>query len=240
MESTGLEAAVGSGAYDFLDFGCSRGGSIERALRLFRARRGLGIDVCPEKVEATREAGYDAVVHDVTDLKLDANAVRFVTMSHFLEHLPGVETARACLESAAAVAREFVFIRQPFFDADGYLFERGLKLYWSDWSGHQFHMTSLQLHNLLAPMLEMDRIARYVIYAQGLVPNSDEDAIHPLASPVDQHAWQAHRHPAKPFLSFQGNVFRQLKALVVLDPDVSAEALQKRFHWDRILFDSAQ
>ncbi len=238
MKQASFAKAIASGEYDFLDFGCSAGGSIERSMRLFGGRRGLGLDLSEEKVAATRHAGYDAVVQDVTDIDGHEDCVRFVTMAHFLEHLPGIAEARSCVESAVLAAREFVFIRQPFFDADGDLFQHGLKLYWSHWIGHSLHMTSLELHDVLRPLLRSGRIHRFAIYAQGPIADSSNDAVHSIDSPIDQHEWDADVHPGKPAVSFRGNTYRQLKAMVTIDPEVSFDALQRRFNWDQVLFDS--
>ena len=106
----------------------------------------MSLDINPKKVAAARAAGFDAKVADLTKLDPeDIGTVRFVIMSHFLEHLPDCKAAQACIESACGIAEKFVIIRQPYFDADGYLFSLGLKLYWSDWAGHPYHMSSLEL-----------------------------------------------------------------------------------------------
>ena len=119
------EPAVDFRNYDFVDFGCGQGGSIDAAERMFGGRRGIGLDIDSRKVDAVRMAGYEARVCDVTKISSKANSVRFVMMSHFLEHLPGRNDAVACIKSACNLAREFVFIQQPYFDADGYLFVTG-------------------------------------------------------------------------------------------------------------------
>ena len=51
--------------YDFLDFGCSKGGSMEFAQATFGGR-GLGLDIDPAKVAASKAAGFDAAVQDVS------------------------------------------------------------------------------------------------------------------------------------------------------------------------------
>src|SRR5215470_13328342 len=60
---------------DFLDFGCSRGGSLRVAAALFGGQNGLGVDIDPAKVAAAQEAGAAAIVADATALSLPADSV---------------------------------------------------------------------------------------------------------------------------------------------------------------------
>ena len=73
------------------------------------------------------------------------DSVRFVTISHTLEHLRDLVEVRKTLGSAVKVATDFLFIRGPYFDADDLLQTQGLKFFWSDWSGHPCHLTTGQL-----------------------------------------------------------------------------------------------
>ena len=85
----------------------------------------MGVDIDPRRVANMRACGYDCIEGDVTDLVLRRNAVRFVTMSHVLEHLADLSMVERTVASAARVAREFLFIQGPWFDADRYLEEQG-------------------------------------------------------------------------------------------------------------------
>jgi SAM-dependent methyltransferase len=70
-----------SGAsFDFIDLGCSRGGSVKHCVRRFGAERGLGVDLDEGKVQDARAAGVEAVRADATALQ---DEVRFVS-----EHVP--------------------------------------------------------------------------------------------------------------------------------------------------------
>ena len=86
-----------------------------------KPRRDLGIDIKPSKVQEMLQAGYDCIQGDVTQLDLLENSVRFVVMSHVLEHLPNLEAVRAAIANAARVGSDFLFIQGPYFDADKYL-----------------------------------------------------------------------------------------------------------------------
>ena len=80
---------VRAGNYDFVDFGCSTGGSIQWAKRQLNGTKGLGIDIDPKKVAATREAGFDAIIYDINKIP-PRKLVRFTVLSHFLEHIPNL------------------------------------------------------------------------------------------------------------------------------------------------------
>ena len=232
------EPAVDFRNYDFVDFGCGQGGSIDAAERLFGGRRGIGLDIDPRKVEAVRQAGFEGHVCDVTKISSKNNSVRFVMMSHFLEHLPGRNDAVACIKSACDLSREFVFIQQPCFDADGYLFSLGLKSYWSDWRGHAYHMTSLDLYNCLRSLREKGVIHRFSIYGAKPVLSSHDTCIHPVSSAVDQHDWDPSEHGPKPIIEFSWGIFREIKALIGVDPGIAWGDLEKRFKWSRKLYES--
>lgn len=212
--------------YDFLDFGCGSGGSM-RFCELAFGGKGLGLDINPHKVEQSRRAGFDALVQDVCELDpLTMGRVRYVVMSHFLEHMPTMGLARRCIESAARVAEEFVLIQQPYFDADGYLFERGLKLYWSDLRVHTNHMTMLDFHNAFAA-LPRELRSRTIIGRRFPIASSRSDEVHCLLSATDQGSWEESVHPPKATIDFGFPVFREVFALVLTGERELGEELRK-------------
>ncbi len=127
--------------YDFLDFGASKGGAIDFAIQRLGGTKGLGIDRDPNKVQGMIERGYDCLLGDITRLPLPPDSVRFVTMSHILEHLPDLTVVKEAILCASRIASDFLFIQGPYFDADEYLKNNGLKYYWSDWHGNPCHLT---------------------------------------------------------------------------------------------------
>lgn len=206
--------------------------------RLFGGGRGLGIDIDPKRVETAMAAGQAAIVADATRARLDGR-VRFAIMSHFLEHLPGIAEARRCLLAAANCTSDFILVQQPYFDADGYLLDRGLKFYWSDWVDHKLHLTSIQIFAILRAMLAMGVLAGFVIGRRKPVLDSSDPCIHSLASAPEQHDWSADRHPPKPTVAFDGNVFREVFAFAMLHQDAEkhlAIFLKKRA--GEVVFDS--
>ncbi len=210
--------------YDFIDFGASKGGSIEFGKNLFDARRGIGIDLDPDKVALMRGHGYDCIEGDITQIDLPENSVRFVMMSHILEHLPGLSAVRAAIANAARVATDFLFIQGPFFDADLDLAADGLKLYWSDWTGHTCHLRSSDLERIL----EQLGLDQHQMHFATLISSSRDEAIHPLASPRNQHQYDPARHPEKSVSRFRYPVYREIVCCVRLRDVPGWERLVQR------------
>jgi SAM-dependent methyltransferase len=230
-------SALLRGEFDFLDFGCSAGGSIEMAKRRFRATRGLGIDIAPKKIEAARALGYDAMLYDIAELP-GKPCVRFCVMSHFLEHVASRNDVASYIRKACAVSREFVYIQQPYFDADGYLFQRGLKLFWSDWRGHPNCMTTLMFHNILAPLRAEGKIGDFSIHFRHPIKSSSDEAVHSIHSPRDQFEYDAKVHPPKPADDrFEFPVFRET-VVWITKPGVAHEAPFSRVRTDQTLYSS--
>ena len=196
-------AGIALDGHDFLDFGASKGGCIDFALRRLGGRKGLGVDLDPKKVAQMRSLGYDCVEADVTDLRLRAGSVRFVTMSHMLEHLPDLDAVQRTIGTAARVSSDFLFIQGPYFDADEALAARGLKFYWSDWGGHTCHLTTRHLRGVLEAL----RLRDYMVMARVPVLDSMDPTIHPASSPRNQHDYQPGEHPDKPFVEFSPPAF---------------------------------
>lgn len=209
------EAPVLTG-YDYFDFGCSAGANIELVSRADPQLRGLGIDIDMAKIALARGKGLDAVGFDIRKIP-NKKLVDFVTMSHFLEHLGGVGDARAMITKAIQVAREFVLIRQPWFDADGEMFRSGLKFYWSHWRGHSNRMGLIDFQSILQPELDANRIHSFEISGRGPVPDSSHDCVIPLETPVDQHKYEPARHGPKPEKKIKFLVPAYREVVVMID-----------------------
>ena len=182
--------------YDFLDFGCSTGANIKYMQKIVPSIRGLGIDIDQKKIDLCRLNGFNAINYDILKLSSE-KIVRYVTMSHFLEHLPSVKIADAMIRKGIDVAREFIFIRQPWFDSDGFLLQNDLKFYWSDWRGHSNKMTSLDFYIILKKAIDLGVISGFYIYARAAVELSADNAIIPLSAGTDQHHFDASLHGTK-------------------------------------------
>jgi len=199
--------------FDFVDLGCSKGGSLDWCGKRFEARRGLGVDLDPGKVHQTLEAGFDAVVADATELDIE-DAVRFVSMMDFLEHLPGLDLVEASIERAASVATDFIFIRHPSFEGEGFLEGSGVRQYWWRWSGHTAHPQVADY----CGMFERIGLRQYTILYREPVHDSSHPSILPLDAPVNQHAFDPAVHSRKPEVKFERPLWRMQDILVALRP----------------------
>lgn len=198
--------------YDFLDFGSSEGGSIQFSESVFEADRGLGIDRDPEKVKTARDRGFECVVGDLAKMTVPENCVDFVIINHVLEHLPDLDTAKAVVEKAVHAARDFVFIKGPYFDADAYLAQDDLKMYWADWTGHPLHLTSA----MLAQILETLGLSDYLLLGHELIRGSDDSNVHPVGAPHNKHEYLP-EYGFKSSVRFQRPVFREIICIVELE-----------------------
>ena len=198
--------------HDFLDFGASKGGCIDFAVRHLGGRSGLGVDIDPKKVARMRALGYDCMEGDITKLDLPAGSVRFVTMSHVLEHLPDLNAVGLAIANAARVSSHFLFIQGPYFDADCALARHGLKFYWSDWHGHHCHLTTNQLGHLLRDA----GLRHYTTMARVRVLDSSDPCVHPAEAPRDRHEYEPGVHPPKPKVTFDPPLYREMVCVVRL------------------------
>ncbi len=221
-----FEAFVRGKGFDFLDFGCSTGGSIQWAKKFLGGTNGLGIDIDRVKVEAARAAGCDAILYDILDIP-PTKLVDFTLLRHFLEHVPDALRAAKFVQRACQASREFVLIRQPYFDADGLLFQKGLKLYWSHWRGHPYTMTSLDLYCVLSNLQQSAEIQEFSIHHLGPIVSSDDPAIHPIESPIDQHGYDPAHHPPKRHVPLDFPLFRETVAIAWIDRRNGREVLGK-------------
>ena len=212
-----LTADMDVSGYDFLDFGASAGGCIEFAKARLGGTNGLGVDIDPQKVARMRSLDYDCAEGDVTRVDLPDDSVRFVTMSHILEHLPDREAVKRALAGAARVASDFLFIQGPYFDADGVLAGDGLKFYWSDWTYHTCRLTT----DALCGTLDALGLRDYVCMGRVPVAGSEDPVVHPVDSPPDQHDYDPDVHPPKPAVTFAAPkyaepVYREMVCVVRL------------------------
>lgn len=233
-----LESFLAAGEYDFIDLGCSKGGSLEFGKRWLGGKKGLGIDIVERKVLKTRERGLDACWADARDISLHPDSVRFVTMLHFLEHLPSIYDAEKCIESACDASTDFVYIRQPWFDSDGYLFSRGLKLYFSYWRHHPNAMTTLEFHKIMS---RIKKVKRWRLYGWDEVTSSDHFAVLPLSTPhnVSKEASVEYK-PIMPVVKFDQPVFRNIGCVALLKDDPGLlDHIERSTKWTSVLYDSA-
>lgn len=222
-------------AVDFLDFGANRDGVLAMVKKAFGGKNGLGLDTDPQRVAEAQRAGEQAMVWDpAKGLDLERK-VRFSAFVNYLNRTPSFDAARDTLVAALKVTRDFAYIQQPFYDADGYLLSRGLKFFWSDWTRQSNRLTSLDFHNIFASLAERGIVHGLRIYGATPVRDSLSPDILPLAARSNQNRYEAEQHGEKPFAAFDRVVFRELKILVARRPECDLDKLEKRFRWDKQL-----
>jgi hypothetical protein len=199
--------------YDFVDLGCSSGGSIEHCMKRFGAERGLGVDLDPAKVERTQAAGYDAVVADAQELDLDRQ-VSFITMLDFFEHLPDLGVVEEILAAAHRSARDFIYIKHPSFEGEEQFEAQGLRQYWWDWHGHTCHVRVADY----CSMFDRLGISSYTIRYLGRIDGSDHPSIVPVSAPADLSANEAAAVVDVPDLRFSPPLWRRQDIFIALRP----------------------
>lgn len=233
----GVAETIDLSPYDFVDFGCSVGSSMAFAQRAFGGKSPIGIDIDPKKVAKTRDAGFQAVVADATQPERFRGRVRFAVLSHFLEHLPDYRTVSRALRTAIHISEDFVFIRQPWFDADGVLFRHGLKFYWSDWHGHPMTLTTLQMYRIIRQHLDNGNIVRATIFGNTPVTDSDDVCVVPLSAPIDTGKYNLDVHGPKVSPPLKLDAFREVIVVLARRDAQITESLMVRFARLSILHD---
>jgi hypothetical protein len=206
--------------FDFVDLGCSKGGSIRFCQGRFDADRGLGVDQNPAKVAETVAAGFDAAQSDATKLDQE-NVVRFVSMMDFLEHLPSLEAVEAAIDGAARAATDLLFISHPSFEGEG---EFGVRQYWWNWTGHTAHIKVADYRGIFERLGLHDYTIRYI----DPVYDSSHSSVLPLDTPKDQHQFDPAVHPVKPAVEFPNPLWRAQRILVAL-------RRLERSEWERLI-----
>jgi SAM-dependent methyltransferase len=197
--------------YDFVDLGCSHGGSLEYCTKRFRANRGIGLDIDPRKVDEARAAGHEAVVADVTQLEVH-DRVRFVSMMDFLEHLPNLDAVEAVIAGAARIATDFLFIRHPSFEGEDYLGSMGLRQYWWHWRGHPTHPQVADYCRIF----ERLGLGLYTIRYSGEIGDSLDPSVLVDGEPIDQGPFDPRIHTARPYVAFSRPLWRMQDIFVAL------------------------
>jgi hypothetical protein len=208
--------------YDFVDFGSAAGDFIEIAEKT-TGGRGVGVDFDAVRVWGTNRRGRACMFGDVRDLRwLPKKCVRFVTVSHLLEHMRTVHDVRAVLANAARLAREFVYVGGPCFDDVVRLARKGLKFYWADWPGsHPLHLTTKQL----AWALLSEGLDDFRILPTHPLKSSRHPDVLPIDAPPNSGHYDPEKHGRRDVVRFDPPVHTQFKCLVRLKDFVGAGGL---------------
>lgn len=215
--SQGITEALEQGAYGFIDLGSGDGGSIEYCKRVFARGEGLGIEINEQKVERSRGRSATVLHGDIRDLQLPGKCVSFCSMLDLLEYVPEPHVTRVLL-SATHVARDFLFVRRPNFDASEYLSRFGLRFAWSDWSGIKHQMPNRELQAIATAL----RIGEVLVVPRRFVLDSEEPSLVPASAPRDTVSYDRSKHGPKPYAVFDRPVPSQFDILVRLNSSIPA------------------
>ena len=190
---------------DFVDIGCSTGGSFNFAKGRY-GKNGLGIDIEPEKVKQSINNSAPAVQLNACNIKIfNDNATKVVTMLDFLEHLPDLDTIARVLKESTRIASNSIFIKGPMF-YDEYLNNLGLQFYWSNWTGHPTHVEPVNIIEIM----EKNNQSNYKLHYIDQVYNSKNKCIHPLNGHEDRHDYDPVMDPVKDMnIVFEKKIYKQ-------------------------------
>ena len=208
-----------TGRFAFIDCGCGSGGSLSHCERRFGKRPGLGLDWYEVDLDIARSQGF-AVVHcDVMSVELPAKCVGYSSMLDVLEHLPDEASAVGVMEKLALASKDFLFIRHPSFDDMEYLAKFGLKLTWTDWTGHTNMMKIADFQRVFKILGWND----YVIIPHMPFENSTHPAIVPISAPIDTLEYNAEQHGPKGEVRFDRPIYGKFDIFVRLNPNFDEE-----------------
>lgn len=176
--------------YDFIDLGCSNGGSTRHCTKRFGARQGIGIDIDPGKVAGALAAGFPSALGDATNVGLQKQ-VRFVSMMNFLEHLPNLSLVEKVIGSAAESATDFLFIRHPSFEGEAHGKAIGFKQFWWDWDHHP---TRFRVEDYCG-MFDRLGLSNYMVRYVDRVDFTDHSSVLPADAPSNMNKNEAAAYP---------------------------------------------
>jgi hypothetical protein len=182
--------------------------------------RGVGVDIDPAKIEKLRGNGFDCMSADATDIDADDNSVKYVTMMHFLEHLPDRTTGEAVIRTAIRLASDFVFMTGPDFECADYLQEKRLRKHYADWSGHPWHHSLIEISAILK-----EYNFPHCIVQSNMIPDSNHRVVIPLSCSKNHGYYDPEFDPPKEFHTFDRKMYCNLSFFLCKNERFSLEAL---------------
>ena len=194
----------------------------EQSLKL---GKGIGIDINQKKVQAAQDAGLNVMLGDCTKLnEILSHQYDFALASHFLEHLPDLLTATEVIDSALDVITKAMFIQQPAFDGMQYFDSLGVKLYYSDWSGHENMMSTDNWIEIIEALIARNKIKYAYLGYRKELKNTGSEAFIPKSAPKNQQKFNYETHGEKPLCELNRVYFEEIR--IVLAKNISVDALQ--------------
>ena len=158
--------------------------------------------------------GAHAVIAEVVGLETPPGVVSVVIASNFLNRLAGPDAVRQAIISALNSARDYVLIRQPFFDANPQLLALGFELQSSKRPGYPNCMNSDHVWRAVQQQVEGGLADLYVLGRKRIV-SSDHPSIVPISN-TKKHKNQGDLNSISiQSIKFEFPVFSEMVAIIV-------------------------
>ena len=220
IQKSALYDLLASGVVDFLDLGSGGGRSYEYVRRATDLKVGVSLDLVPSKVTECRQINDLSFVYDIREVPYSFGAVSAAFMLNVLQQIPAEKSVLQVVQNALVASRDYVAIRQPFFDHDAALSGLGFRSYWSDWSTQVSRMDVPFLAGLgrrCGPFA-----ARLRVFGIDRIDDSSSPFILPLAAPPEQDRYSQALHGEKAEVGFDFPSYRE--ALVIIERQSIGEA----------------
>lgn len=220
IQKSALYDLLASGVVDFLDLGSGAGQSYEYVRRTTGLKVGVSLDTIPEKVTECRQVNDLSFVYDIREVPYSFGAVNAAFMLNVLQQIASEKSALQVVQNALVASRDYVVIRQPYFDHDAALAELGFRSYWGDWSTHLCRMDLPFLAGLArrcGPFAE-----RLRVFGIDRIADSQSPFILPLTAPPEQDRYNEARHGAKAEVAFDFASYREV--MVIIERQSMSEA----------------
>lgn len=212
IQKSGLYDLLASGVVDFIDLGAGNGASYEYVRRTTGLKVGVSLDLIPDKVTECRRVNDLSFVYDIREVPYSFGAVSATFMLNVLQQLPSEKSVLQVVQNALVASRDYVVIRQPFFDHDAALAGLGYRSYWGDWSEHLSRMDLPFLTGLArrcGPFAE-----RLRVFGIDPIGNSTSPFILPLSAPPEQDRYDAALHGDKTEMAFDFPSYREVLVII--------------------------
>jgi hypothetical protein len=216
--------------YDFIDVGCSNGGSLAWGSRVLGGK-GLGIDIDPKKVQKAKDSGQDAVLANARQLSFDNESFRYALFFDMLEHLPDQKMAGECLREVYRVVRDLIVITGPNFDNEDYLNGHGLKRYYVDWRGHTWPHTTRDFAVLMKELAPR----KFVLCSYNAIATSEHHDILPITAAIDQPRYDPGLHARKPTIAFDRKIYSRILLVIAKSPSINVHEVAMRVICNRLI-----
>ncbi|MDO5852244.1 MAG: hypothetical protein Q4Q23_07140 [Methanobacteriaceae archaeon] len=143
------------------------------------------------------------------------------------------------LETAYKITSDFIFINQPNSDKDVYLFEKGLKTFYSDWTSHRNLLTSYDFFKMLNPKKIECTINEFIIFKSRPILSSADNNIIALETIPNQHHYDENKHPYKNSNIKLEDVYENIGVFISLKDNIKLDEYYGKVLGDKkIVYDS--